>query len=337
MEFGLFVLLLIVALGFLVLSKGVRVVQQGQCLIIERLGKYHRTLTSGLNLVIPFFDEPRRTFWVINSVVLPISKIDLRETVLDVEKQAVITRDNVSIDIDAILYIQIVDPVRATYEVANLPVAVGQLTQTSLRNVIGEMDLDHTLASRDIINSKLKVILDEATDKWGTKVNRVELKNITPPREIQVAMEKQMQAERERRARVLEAEGDKQARIARSEGVRQEQINLADGQKEAQIRQAQGEAAAIKEVAEAKKIAIDQIKSSLGDPELTTRYLVATNYLEEFGKFTQKQGDKVFIPYESSTALGAIGSIKELLGNENLGSPKPPARGSRQPEGSLNS
>lgn len=313
METGLVFLLLAVALFFTIVSKGLRVVQQGQCIIIERLGRYHRTLASGLNFVIPFFDEPRRTFWIVNSVVLPLSKIDLRETVLDVEKQAVITRDNVSIEIDALLYIQIIDPVRATYEVSNLPLAVAQLAQTSLRNVIGEMDLDHTLASRDIINSKLKHILDEATDKWGTKVNRVELRNITPPREIQVAMEKQMQAERERRARVLEAEGDKQARISRSEGIRQEQINIAEGEKEAQIRKAQGEAAAIREVAEAKKEAIDQIKSSLGQAELTTQFLVATSYIEEFGKFVQKEGDKVFVPYEASTALGSLGTIKELL------------------------
>lgn len=313
MELGMFALLCLVAVGFALISKGLLVVQQGQCVIVERLGRYHRTLTSGLNLLIPFFDGPRRTFWVVNSVVLPISRIDLRETVLDVEKQAVITRDNVSIEIDALLYIQIIDPVRATYEVANLPLAVAQLAQTSLRNVIGEMDLDHTLASRDVINSKLKMILDEATDKWGTKVNRVELRNITPPRDIQVAMEKQMQAERERRARVLEAEGEKQARIAKSEGMRQEQINVSEGQKEAQIRKAQGEASAIREVAQAKQEAINLIKSSLGQAELATQYLVATSYIEEFGKFVQKSGDKVFVPYEASTALGAFGSIKEML------------------------
>ena len=318
LSLGMMTFLLFVALGFALISKGIRVVQQGQCIIIERLGRYHRTLTSGLNFIIPFFDESRKIFWVQNSVIFPLSKIDLRETVLDVEKQAVITRDNVSIEIDAILYIQITDPVRATYEVANLPMAVAQLAQTSLRNVIGEMDLDHTLASRDVINSKLKMILDEATDKWGTKVNRVELRNITPPRDIQVAMEKQMQAERERRARVLEAEGEKQARIAKSEGMRQEQINIAEGQKEAQIRKAQGEASAIREVAHAKQEAINLIKSSLGEAELATQYLVATSYIEEFGKFVQKSGDKVFVPYEASTALGAIGSIKELLTHTNL-------------------
>jgi regulator of protease activity HflC (stomatin/prohibitin superfamily) len=208
------------------------------------------------------------------------------------------------------------DPVKATYEIAHLPLAMSQLAQTSLRNVIGELDLDDTLASRDLINGKLKQILDEATDKWGTKVNRVELRNITPPAEIQDAMEKQMQAERERRAKVLEAEGDKQARIARSEGQRQEQVNLADGDKEAQIRRAQGEAEAIRQLALAKKQAIIEVASAIGRPELATQFLVATDYLEKFGKFEARAGDKVFIPYEASTALGALGSIKELLSNK---------------------
>ncbi|MBY0370360.1 SPFH/Band 7/PHB domain protein [bacterium] len=330
MEAGLFLLILLVAAGFFLVSMGIRVVQQSECVIVERLGSYNRTLTNGLNLIIPFIDQPRRTYWVVNSIPLPTSRLDLRETVLDVEKQAVITKDNVSIEIDAILYVQITDPVRATYEIANLPLAVSQLAQTSLRNVIGEMDLDHTLGSRDVINAKLKTILDEATDKWGTKVNRVELRNITPPREIQVAMEKQMQAERERRAKVLEAEGDKQARISRSEGVRQEQINLSEGQKEAQIRQAQGEAAAIRQVAEAKKEALNLIQSALGNPDLTTQYLVATSYIEEFGRFVQKPGDKVFVPYEASTALGAIGSIRELLAGEPL---PPRSSGNTPPRG----
>lgn len=321
MEVG-FLFILAVGVGAMMLiAKGIRVIQQSECVVIERLGSYSRTLNSGLHVTIPFIDAPRRTWWVVNSMAVPTSRLDLRETVLDVEKQAVITKDNVSIDIDALLYIQIIDPVKATYEVANLPAAVSQLAQTSLRNVIGEMDLDHTLASRDHINAKLKAILDEATDKWGTKVNRVELKNITPPREIQVAMEKQMQAERERRAKVLEAEGDKQARISRSEGLKQEQINIAEGEKEAQVRRAEGEASAIRFVAEAKKDAIQQVKSSLGDADLTAQFLVATNYIEEFGAFVQKPGDKVFVPYEASTALGALGSIKELLSGERPQTP----------------
>lgn len=304
---------LIVFFGLVLLAKGFRVVQQSQCMIVERLGSYSRTLTSGLNVIIPFLDAPRELIWITDTGIRRSSRIDLRETVLDVPEQSVITKDNVSINIDALLYIQIIDPVRASYEIAHLPLAVSQLAQTSLRNVIGEMDLDETLASRDIINSKLKVILDDATDKWGTKVNRVELKNITPPRDIQQAMEKQMQAERERRAKVLEAEGDKQARIARSEGERQENINHADGEKEAQVRRALGEADAIRAVAEAKRQAIELIRQGIGDPQLTVQYLIATDYLERFGRFTSKPGDKIYIPYEASSALGSLGGIKELL------------------------
>ncbi len=304
---------LIVFFGLVLLAKGFRVVQQSQCMIVERLGSYSRTLSSGLNVIIPFLDAPRELLWITDTGIRRSARIDMRESVLDVPEQSVITKDNVSISIDALLYIQIIDPVRASYEIAHLPLAVSQLAQTSLRNVIGEMDLDETLASRDVINSKLKLILDDATDKWGTKVNRVELKNITPPRDIQQAMEKQMQAERERRAKVLEAEGDKQARIARSEGERQENINHADGEKEAQIRRALGEADAIRAVAEAKRQAIELIRQGIGDAELSVRYLVATDYLERFGRFTAKPGDKIYIPYEASSALGSLGGIKELL------------------------
>jgi regulator of protease activity HflC (stomatin/prohibitin superfamily) len=311
------VLLAVAAFMLLMIIRGFRVIQQSQTMVIERLGSYSRTLSNGLNVIVPFLDQPREVIWITDSGIRKTARLDIRETVLDVPEQAVITKDNVSISIDALLYIQVVDPVKACYEIAHLPLAVSQLAQTSLRNVIGEMDLDECLASRDIINTKLKAILDEATDKWGTKVNRVELKNITPPREIQMAMEKQMQAERERRARVLEAEGDKQARIARSEGERQEQINLADGQKEAQIRQALGESEAIRQVAQAKREAIQQVVVAAGgSAELAIRFLVATDYLDKFGKFTAKPGDKVYIPYESSTALGSLGSISELLGHK---------------------
>ncbi len=313
MSIGVLLAFAVVVFGLITISAGIKVVRQSECMIIESLGSYSRTLNNGLNFLIPFIDRPRDMFWIDQGGIFSTSRIDLRETVLDVPQQAVITKDNVTIDIDALLYIQVMDPLKATYEIANLPIAVSQLAQTSLRNVIGEMDLDETLASRDVINTKLKEILDEATDKWGTKVNRVELKNINPPRDIQNAMEKQMQAERERRAQVLEAEGDKQSRIQRSEGIRQEQINISEGDKEARVRRAEGEAEAIKSVAEAKKQAIEELKAAIGNPELATQFLIATNYLEEFGKFTQKEGDKVFIPYEASTSLGTLGSIKELL------------------------
>jgi regulator of protease activity HflC (stomatin/prohibitin superfamily) len=310
-----FVLIGILLFALILMFKGFRVVQQSECMVIERLGSYSRTLDNGLNLIVPFLDVPREIIWVTNSGVRTTNKLDLRETVLDVPEQAVITKDNVSIAIDALLYVQVTDPVKLAYEIANLPVAVSQLAQTSLRNVIGEMDLDETLASRDTINAKLKIILDDATDKWGVKVNRVELKNIMPPTDIQHAMEKQMQAERERRAKVLEAEGDKQARIARSEGQRQEQINLSDGERESQIRRAQGEAEAIRSVAEAKRAAIEHLRVALGSPELAAQVLIATEYLDKWGKFVTKPGDKVYIPYEASTALGTIGGIRDLMEN----------------------
>jgi regulator of protease activity HflC (stomatin/prohibitin superfamily) len=318
MEFTLILVGVLAVFGITLVARSIRVVQQSECVVVERLGSYHRTLRSGLNVIIPFVDQARDVFWVINGHIFATNRLDMRETVLEVPSQAAITRDNVTVEIDALLYIQVIDPVKATYEISNLPMAIAQLSQTTLRNVIGELDLDHTLTSRDTINAKLKTVLDEATDKWGTKVNRVEIKNITPPREIQIAMEKQMQAERERRAKVLEAEGDKQARIARSEGVRQEQINLSEGDKESQIRKAQGEAVAIKEVADAKKQALELIKSALGNADLTSQFVIATSYLEVFGKFTQKAGDKVFIPYEASAALGSLGAVRELMGHASV-------------------
>lgn len=300
-------------LVIVLILKGVYIVNQNQTIVVERLGSFSKILVSGPNFLFPFIDNPRPIKWVDQGMIYLTTRIDLRESVLDIPEQSVITKDNVSINIDAIMYIQITDPFKATYEIENLPSAVAQLAQTSLRNVIGEMDLDSTLGSRDMINSKLKVILDEATDKWGTKVNRIELRNITPPRDIQQAMEKQMQAERERRAKVLEAQGDKEARIARSEGQKIEQINLAGGAKEAEVLRADGEAMAVERVAKAKMDAIQLIATATKSTELATQFLIATSYIEAFQKFSAQPGDKIYIPYESSTALGAMGSIRELL------------------------
>lgn len=314
MDLGMLASLAILALAILIGAKGIRIVRQGECIVVERLGKFHTILNSGFNVILPFVDQPRSIFWIVNGYVRPAETVDLREAVLDIPAQAVITKDNVAIQIDALLYIQITDIKKAAYMIANLPAGVAQLAQTSLRNVIGEMDLDETLSSRDTINAKLKLILDDATDKWGAKVVRVELKNIFPPVEIQSAMEKQMQAERERRAKVLEAEGDKQARIQRSEGLRQEQVNLATGDKEGRILNAEGEAQAIIRVAEAKKKAIQDITLGFsGNAELSAKFLIATQYLETLDRFSQKPGDKVFLPYEASTALSSFGSIADLV------------------------
>lgn len=318
---GITVAIALVIAAIVLILRGVYIVNQNQTMIVERLGSFHKVLTSGPNFIIPFIDSPRGMKWVDSGMLYITHRIDLRERVLDIPEQSVITNDNVSISIDAIMYIQITDPIKATYEIENLPSAVAQLAQTSLRNVIGEMDLDHTLASRDVINSKLKQILDEATDKWGTKVNRVELRNITPPHDIQQAMEKQMQAERERRAKVLQAEGDKQARIARSEGEKIEQINLAEGDREAKIRTAEGEAKAVEQVARARAEAIAAIAAVTKDPKLAGQFLIASNYIEALQNFTTHEGDKLFIPYEASTALASFGSIQEIL-TQKLNSPK---------------
>ena len=248
-------LVIIIALFVLILiSKGLVVVKQAQVIIIERLGKYSRTLESGLHIIWPIVDKPRSINWRFvktdykgNSFVQikNENRIDLRETVYDFPRQNVITSDNVSIEIDALLYFQITDPVKAVYEITNLPQAIEKLTQTTLRNVIGELELDKTLTSRDTINAKLRDILDEATDKWGVKVNRVELQDINPPQEIKMAMEKQMRAERDRRAKILVAEGDKRSQILVAEGDKEARITRAEGEAEAKVKVAEAEAKAI--------------------------------------------------------------------------------------------
>ena len=247
--------------------------------------------------------------------IVSTSVIDLREQVYDFPSQQVITKDNVTTEINALIYFQIVDPKKSVYEIENLPNAIEKLTQTSLRNVIGELELDETLTSRDTINSKLQAILDEATNKWGVKVNRVELQDITPPESVRVAMEKQMQAERNRRAEILNAEGEKKSLILRSEGEKQSQINQAEAIKQAEILRAEGESRAKVLVAEAEAEAIrrvaEAIKESQTDP---ATYMLAMKYIETLKEMTSGQDNKtVYVPYEASGVLGSIGSIKELF------------------------
>lgn len=327
----LFILLaVLVLLVLFVVSKGLMIVQQSETIIIERLGKYYRTLPSGINLVIPFIDKPRPITQRIasqgvrgNTIIRFVNKdrIDLRETVIDFAKQSVITKDNVVTEINAILYFQIVDAMRAVYEISNLPMAIEMLTQTSLRNVIGEMDLDETLTSRDTINGKLRDILDEATNKWGVKVNRVELQDINPPRDIRDAMEKQMRAERDKRAQILAAEGQKEALIRESEGIMQQSINHAEGEKRAQILAAEAEARS-KELraqgeSEAIKLIANAVSSSGADP---TQYLIAMRYLDVLGQMgTNPSGKTIFLPMEATGILGALGGIQEISGSKKLG------------------
>lgn len=314
----------IALLVIFVISRGLKIVQQSQIVIVERLGKYHSTLSSGVNFIIPFIDQARPMRWRYSipsgkgtSIIrfIDVTTIDLRETVYDFPSQSVITRDNVVTEINAILYFQIVDPIRAMYEIQNLPDAIEKLTQTSLRNVIGEMDLDETLTSRDTINNKLRAILDDATNKWGVKVNRVELQDINPPRDIRDAMEKQMRAERDKRAQILNAEGQKEALIRGSEGRMQESINHAEGERQSQVLHAKAEAEAKLLTAQAEAEAIKLIAEAVaGSGANPTQYLIAVRYLETLKEMTSGQdGKTVYLPYEATGVLSSLGGIKELL------------------------
>src|SRR5881394_4363787 len=262
------VFLFVVALFLLVvLMKSIKIVPQKQVEIIERLGKYHGMAEAGLNIIVPFFDSVRDT-------------LDLREQITKIEPQPVITRDNVTMEVDAVIYYLIADPVRATYEVQNLRWGLEQLTLSALRNVIGQLDLDHTLASRDATNTQLRAALDSATQQWGVKVMRIELKNITPPEEIRLTMEKQMTAERTRRAVVTTAEGEKASAILRAEGAKQSQIVNAEGSKEAAVLAADGQAQARLRVAQAEAQAIQVVAQAIGAAGNPAQYLIAQRYLE---------------------------------------------------------
>ena len=294
-------LLFVVAVFLLiVLMKAIKIVPQKQVKIIERLGKYHRTAEAGLNTIFPFLDSVRET-------------LDLREQITKIEPQNVITRDNVTMEVDAVIYFAVMDPVRAVYEVQNLRWGIEQLTLSALRNVIGAMDLDHTLSSRDTINGQLRTALDAATQQWGIKVMRIELKNITPPEEIRLTMEKQMTAERTRRAVVTTAEGEKSSAILRAEGQKQSQIVSAEGSKQAAILAAEGQAEARLRVAQAEAQAIEMITKSLGTTGSPAQYLIAKSYLESLGQIATDADKLVFLPYEAAGVMSSLGGLKELL------------------------
>ncbi len=245
MEFGLIVIIILVV----IVASGIKIIPQSKAYVIERLGAYHRTLQTGLNYVIPFIERIS-------------NKVNLKEIVKDFPPQPVITKDNVTMQIDTVVYFQITDPKLYSYGVENPVNAIENLTATTLRNIIGELELDETLTSRDVINTKMRSILDEATDPWGVKVNRVEVKNILPPRDIQESMEKQMRAERERREEILKAEGEKKAAILIAEGEKESTILRADAEKEAKIRAAEGEAAAIIKIQEATAQGLKLLKTA---------------------------------------------------------------------------
>ena len=310
------VLFVLIALVVIYILRGIKIVSQSETMIVERLGKYNRTLNAGINIVFPIIEQAKDVIVRRQNGRLDrASRIDMREQVYDFDKQSVITKDNVMTEINALLYFQIVDPMKATYEIQNLPVAIEKLTQTTLRNVVGEMELDETLTSRDTINSKLRNVLDDATNKWGVKVNRVELQDITPPESIRRTMELQMQAERNRRAEILKAEGEKQAQILNSEGEKQAEINAAEADKQANILKAEGEAKAKVLQAEAEATAIRNIAEAVADRGADpVNYLLAVKYIETLKEVAGGQDNKtVYLPYEATNMLGSLGGIKDMF------------------------
>ena len=294
------ILLVLILFALVVASAAIKIVPQKQVKIIERLGKFHKTAEAGMNIILPFLDRVRAT-------------IDVRENITQVEPQPVITRDNVTMEVDAVIYYVVMDPVRATYEIQNLRWGLDQLTLSALRNVIGALDLDHTLTSRDTINGQLRATLDSATQQWGVKIMRVELKTITPPEEIKLTMEKQMTAERTRRATVTQAEGEKSSAILKAEGQKQSKIVSAEGEKQSAILAAEGQAEARLRVAQAEAQAIQMVAQALGTAGSPAQYLIAQKYLESLTSIAKEAQKVVFLPFEASGVMASLGGIKELF------------------------
>ena len=294
------VILLVILIALAIMS--IKIVRQSEVYIIERLGKFHKIADAGLTIIIPFIDHVR-------------SIVSLKQQTMDVPPQDVITKDNVTITIDTVVFYRILEPAKAVYEIQSLKKGIEYLSITTIRDIVGKMDLDSTFTSRDAINDKLRAILDEATDRWGCKIDRVEIQNITPPPDIRDAMEKQMNAERNKRASILQAEGERQAAVLKAQGEKEAEILQAEADKEAKIRRAAGEAEAIRKVAEAKA---DEVKLVYGammkaNPD---EKLVQLKSLEALKDVAKGEANKVFIPFEATQALGAIGAASELLNDK---------------------
>lgn len=307
------VLLVLAIFVIITLVRSIRIVRQAEIYVIERLGKFHRLLDSGIHLVIPFIDRI-------------VSIKDMREMVVDFPPQSMITKDNVTIQIDSVVFYQITDPIRNQYEISNPILAIENLTATTLRNLIGELDLDETLTSRDTVNAKLRTVLDEATDKWGIKVNRVEIRNIMPPKDILDAMERQMRAERLRREAVLTAQGEKEAKILQAEGIKQATIlnaeaereaaiRKAEGERQAQILRAEGEAQAILKIAEAKAEGQKRIYQAIKEAD-PTKEVVQIRSMEALEQVANGPATKIVIPSDATSLLGLVAGAKEVLSKE---------------------
>ena len=294
------VVLVLGVISLVVLCASVRIVRQATAVVIERLGKYHKTLETGIHLILPFFDRTSK----------PIS---LKEIVADFNPQAVITKDNVTMQIDTVVYFQVTDPKLFTYGVDRPIRAIENLTATTLRNIVGELELDETLTSRDTVNTKMRMILDEATDPWGIKINRVELKNILPPQDIQEAMDKQMKAERERREQILKAEGEKKASILVAEGEKQAQILRAEASKAMKIMEAEAQKQALLAIAEGESAAINLINQA--NP--TAAYVTLQGF-EALKTLANGQATKLIVPSEIQNVAGLLASMKEVVKTETV-------------------
>ena len=293
------VLLILLIIVLVIAAMSIKIVKQSEVYIIERLGKFYKVADAGLTIIIPFFDHVR-------------SVVSLKQQTMDVPPQGVITKDNVTITIDTVVFYQITDPAKAVYEIQSLKKGIEYLAITTIRDIIGKMDLDETFSSRDGINNKLRVVLDEATDRWGCKIDRVEIKDINPPADVQDAMEKEMNAERNKRAMILEAEAQRQSAITIAEGRKQAAILEAEADKEARIRRAAGEAQAIKEVADAKALEIQKVYDAMKKADPTEK-LVQLKSLEALEEVAKGEANKVFIPFEATSALSSLGTMAEAV------------------------
>ncbi len=295
MVFLIILLVIILVIAF----KSIKIVKQAEVYIIERLGKYHKIAEAGLTIIVPFIDHVR-------------SVVSLKQQTMDIPPQGVITKDNVTITIDTVVFYKITDPAKAVYEIQSLKKGIEYLAITTIRDIVGKMDLDSTFSSRDAINDQLRVILDEATDQWGCKIDRVEIKDITPPADIRDAMEKQMNAERNKRALILQAEGERQSAITIAEGQKEAAILQAEADKESKIRRASGEAEAIKQVAEAKAKEVELIYAAMKKAEPNEK-IVQLKSLESLEKIADGEANKVFIPFDATKALSSLGAMKEII------------------------
>jgi regulator of protease activity HflC (stomatin/prohibitin superfamily) len=307
-----FLFLLLLFFIAIIAFKSIKVVTQSEVYVIERFGRFHKTATAGLNIIVPFMDRVR-------------AKVSLKQNTMDVLPQGVITKDNVTLTIDTVVFYKITDPIKAVYEIENLRVGIETIAITTVRDIVGKMDLDNTFSSRDSINVELRQILDDATDNWGCKIDRVEIKDIKPPADIRDAMEKQMNAERTKRASILNAEGEKLSAITIAEGSKEARILDAEAEKEANIRrsegirqskilEATGEAEAIERIAEAKAKEISSVYNAIKSSEPDDK-LVALKTLEALEKIANGPANKVFIPFDATNALAGLGTLKEITKN----------------------